>query len=178
MRVAALIVAAACSNACLVVSLQPAYDDESIVFEERLIGSWENVDDGTAATIDRGEWRSYKIVYTDRSARTTFQGNLTKIGDWLVLDLTQSRGLDAGPYLVPVHGIYRIRLTGDMLSASAPDYGWFTRAMAARKLGRLALALDSRRNITIAAPTSELRAWLSHAPDEAFTAAMIFTRRP
>jgi hypothetical protein len=177
MRIAALIVIAACSNACIVVALQPAYDDDSIVFEERLIGQWENPDDGTAATIDRAEWRSYKVTYTERSTTTTFRGNLTKIGDGLVLDLTQSRGVDAGPYLTPVHGIYRVEVSGDMLSASAPDYAWFTRSMASKKLGRLGAAFDGRRNITIVAPTSELRAWLAHAPDEAFAVPMKFLRK-
>ena len=177
MRIAALLIIAACSNACIVVALQPVYDDESIVFDERLVGQWENADDRTAATIDRAEWRSYRVVYTDRSTTTTFGGNLTRIGEGLVLDLTQARGVDAGPYLVPVHGIYRIQLTGDTFSASPPDYGWFARAIAMNKLGRLKAAFDGRRNVAVAASTSELRAWLARAPDEAFAVPMKFVRK-
>ncbi len=115
MRVMAVATAALLSSGCIVVSLQPAYDDESIAFEERLIGHWENAEDRTSVTIDRAEWRAYKIVYTERSTTLAFHGNLTRIGEALFLDLTQVRGIDEGPYLVPVHGIYRIELNGDTL---------------------------------------------------------------
>ena len=176
-RLTAVVLLASLSGGCLVISLQPAYDDESVVFEERLVGQWENVEDRTAAAIERAEWRSYRVVFTDRATTLTFQSNATRIGGALFLDLTQARGVDAGPYLVPTHGIYRVELAGDTLSAAALDYEWFTQAMALRKVGRLAAALDSRRNIAIGASTTELRAWLARAPDEAFGAAMTFTRK-
>ena len=175
-RLAAVVVAATLSSACVVVALQPVYDDESIVFEEGLIGQWENAEDRTSASIDRAEWRSYKIVYIDRSP-TTFHGNLTRLGASLFLDVTEARGVDSGPYLIPVHGVYRIELSGDTLCASALDYGWFMQEMELKKLGRLSVALDGRRNVALGASTTELREWLAHAPDEAFAAAMTFTRK-
>jgi hypothetical protein len=55
---AALLAAALSSNGCLVLALQPAYDDRSVVFDESLLGRWENKDDQTQLTIERGEWRS------------------------------------------------------------------------------------------------------------------------
>jgi len=177
MKTAAVALLACVSSACLVTSLQPVYDDDSIVFEEALVGQWENVEDRTSAAIDRGEWRSYKVTYVNRSTTTVLAGNLTRMGDALFLDVTESRGADPGPYLVPVHGIYKIELGDDSLSAAALDYGWFTQAMTLRKLGRLTAALDGRRNVAISASTSELRAWLAHAPDAAFAAPMTFSRK-
>jgi hypothetical protein len=127
-------------------------------------------------TIDRAEWRSYKIVYSDRSATITLYGNLTRIGTAWFFDVTQSRGSDPGPYLLPVHGIYRITVTDDTLTASALDYGWFVRAMNGRLLGTLAASFDDRRNVTIASATGQLRAWLETAPDDAFATAATYTR--
>jgi hypothetical protein len=176
-RVVAVVAAAALSGGCIVVSLQPVYSDDAIVFEETLIGQWENADDHTSATIERAEWRAYKVVYTDRSTTLPFHGNLTRIGDALFLDLTQVRGVDEGPYLVPVHGVYRVELEADKLCASALDYEWFTGAMTLKKLGPITAAFDSRRNVTLAAPTTHLREWLGHATDEAFGAPMTFTRK-
>ena len=89
----ALFFAALISPGCLVLSLQPAYDNESIVSDEALVGSWSNTDDQTEATIERGEWRSYRITYKDRFATRSFQGNLTKIGTATFLDLTELRGV-------------------------------------------------------------------------------------
>jgi len=177
-RVAALVVLASASSACLVTTLHPAYDDGSRIFDERLIGQWENGEDRTSATIERAEWRSYKVTYIDRSTTTTFHGNLTRVGEALFLDLTQSHGVDAGPYLLPVHGVYRIAFSGDALSVAGLDYVWFSRTLTAKKLARLAATLDGRRNVLLAATTGELRAWLAQAPDEAFAAAMTFSRSP
>lgn len=178
-----LLCTAAISSGCLVLALQPAYDAESVVFDEALVGQWENTDDGARAMIERGEWRSYKIAYTDRFATRTFQSNLTRIGTAAFLDLTEMRGADPGPFLVPVHGLFRIAVSGDTVTASPLDYAWFMRAMAQKTpgalgpLGMLSVAIDDRRNIVMTAPTSEIRRWLARAPDAAFGAPVTFTRQ-
>lgn len=169
-------IAAAASSGCLVLSLQPAYDAESVAFDEALLGTWTNVDDETQATIERGEWRSYRVAFKDRFSSRALQGNVTRIGDATWLDLTDQRGVDAGPYLVPVHAMIRLELHGDTLQASLLDYNWFARAMAQKSLGRLATAFDDRRNAIIASTTPELRRWLARVPDEALSASMTFTR--
>jgi len=174
----ALLAAAAASSGCLVLALQPAYDDASVVYDETLIGAWTNPEDESSATIERAVWRSYKITYTDRFATRTFNGNLTKIGTSNFLDLTDVRGTDAGPYLLPVHGVFRVTVAGGLLSAVPLDYGWFTRAIAQKPVGRLVAALDDRRNVVVASTTAELRRWLMQAPAEAFSAPITFKRTP
>lgn len=164
------------SCGCLVVSLQPAYDEGSVVFEDALVGAWENADDGLRATVERGEWRSYKITYADRSSTREFQGNTTRIGDATFLDLTEMRGIDPGPYLVPVHGVLHVVVDGDTLTAALLDYNWFIHAMTDKTIARLAPAVDDRRNAVVTAPTSELRRWLARAPEDAFSAPMKFRR--
>jgi len=173
----ALLLAATVSSGCLVLALQPAYDSESVVFDEALLGQWENPDDGAKAAIERGEWRSYKVTFTDRFSTRSFQGNLTKLGGTSFLDVTEMRGADPGPFLVPVHGIVRLTLARDTLTAALLDYDWLTRAMTARSLGRPAAAMDDRRNAVVTAPTSELRRWLLRAPADAFEAPSTFTRK-
>jgi hypothetical protein len=175
-RASALAAVLLLSSGCLVVSLQPAYDDTSIVFDEALVGKWTNVQDRTSAEIERSEWRSYKIIFTDRFTTLTLHGNLTAIGAASFLDVTQARGTDPGPYLVPVHGIYRIAVKNDTLTATALDYGWFTRAMSAHTLGNLTTALDDRRNVAIVSPTDLLRTWLANVSDDAFGAVATYTR--
>ena len=175
-RCGVVLAAAILSSGCLVVALQPAYDDTSIVFDDALVGKWTNVEDRTTAAIERAEWRSYKVVFTSGSTAFTFQGNLTAIGAATFLDLTQSRGTDPGPYLVPVHGIYRVALKDDTLIAAALDYGWYTRALNAHTLGGLTASFDDRRNVAITSSTEGLRAWLAKAPNEAFAAPATYTR--
>jgi hypothetical protein len=175
-RLAVMMAVAAASSGCFVVTLSPAYDDPSIVFDDALVGRWDNAEDRTSVVIDRAEWRSYKVTYTDRSTTYVFQGNLTTIGAEQFLDLTRSRGSDAGPLLMQVHAVYRVMRAADTLTAAAIDYGWVTRAMDEKRLGRLPAAMDDRRNAVIAARTEDLRAWLAKAPPDAFAAVMTFKR--
>jgi hypothetical protein len=164
------------SSGCLVLSLQPAYEAQSVIFDDALVGLWENRDDGAKAAVERGEWRSYKVTYTDRFATRAFQGNLTKIGAVTFLDLTEMRGADPGPYLVPVHGLFRVTVDGDTLTAAPIDYAWFTRAMAQKVVARLNPAMDDRRNAVMTATTGEVRRWLTRTPADAFGAPMLFKR--
>ena len=170
-------IAAVLSCGCLVVSLQPVYDDESIAFDAALVGRWENVEDRTSVTIERAEWRSYRLTYMDRSATHVLHGNLTAIDSSLYLDVTEPRGVEPGPFLVPVHGIYRISIAGDTLIARPLDYEWFSAALKAKSLGRLAAAMDERRDVALISHTDELRTWLARAPDDAFSVAVTYHRR-
>jgi len=155
------------SSACIVVSLQPVYDDSSVVFEQALVGNWVNAEEETSVTIERAEWRSYKVVYTDRFATRNFHGNLTKIGDATWLDLTEVRGEEGGPFLLPVHGFYRVSVAGDVLSASPLEYSWMMRAIDQKGPKGLNATVDGRRNVVIASSTADLRKWLAAAPAEA-----------
>ena len=175
---ACVLVAALASSGCLVLALQPAYDDASVVFDEALVGTWVNTEDETSVAIERAEWRSYKVAYTDRFATRTFHGNLTQIGAATYLDLTEPRGEDAGPFLLPVHGVFRVNVAGDTLSAAPLDYGWFTRGIERKTINRLIVSLDDRRNVVISSSTAELRRWLAGAPAEAIATATAYRRKP
>jgi hypothetical protein len=72
--------------------------------------------------------------------------------------------------------VYRVSRGADTLTAAALDYGWVTRAMNEKRLGRLSAAMDDRRNAVITARTEDLRVWLAKAPPDAFAAAVTFKR--
>jgi hypothetical protein len=176
-RVLGVSLLALAASGCLVVSLQPAYDPPSVVFDRALVGRWENAADQTSAVIEAAQWRAYKVAYTDRFTTLTFHANLTKAGASTFLDLTQVRGVDAGPYLVPVHGIVRVAVAGNTLTATPLDYNWFMQGAIASPIRGLATALDDRRNVVLSSPTADLRRWLPRAPAAAFGAPVTFTRK-
>ena len=66
---------------CLVLSLNPAYDDESLAWDGRLVGNWEDTDDRASLTIERGEWRSYKVHYVHPIETGDLTGYLTAVDD-------------------------------------------------------------------------------------------------
>jgi len=65
--------------------------------------------DGYKATIERGECILQGHIHRRFSTRS-FQGISRKLGGTSFLDVTEMRGTDPGPYLVPVHGIVRLTL--------------------------------------------------------------------
>lgn len=170
---------------CLVVSLNPAYDDQSIGFEPGLIGAWQDADDNCSLQIERGEWKSYRIHYVHPIESGDVTGYLTSVGDLNYLDLMPPGGVDRGSFVVPVHLPLQLVLDGDRLELAPLSYDWFTGRM--RRLGGspdravagLALARDQKENALIVSPTARLRDWLRRQAADApvFGAAAVFHRK-
>ncbi len=57
------IVLAALGSGCLVLSVNPGYDEATLGWDPRLVGTWTDADDKASLQIERGEWKSYRIHY-------------------------------------------------------------------------------------------------------------------
>ena len=93
----ALVVTAA-SSGCLVLSVNPGYDDTTIAWDPHLIGHWVDADDNATLQIDRGEWKSYRIHYVHPIETGDLTGYLTAIGNERYLDVMPARGEDRGSF--------------------------------------------------------------------------------
>ena len=165
---------------CLVLSLNPVYTDDSLIWDAELLGKWHDADDNVLVEIQRGEWRSYRIHYEHPIESGDLTGYLTTIGDERYLDVMPIRGADRGSFLVPVHAILRVRLQGDTLDVAPLSYDWFVdRVRAARDTSGLALTRDQNENVLILSPPAKLRTWLRGQPQDGamFGAAATFTRK-
>lgn len=159
--VPALALVLAVAPGCLVLSLNPSYDDDSIAWEPDLIGSWQDAEDNASLEIERGEWRSYNVHYVHPIEAGDLTGYLTAIGDERYLDLMPMRGEDRGSFLIPVHGILRLRLQGDTLELTPLAYDWFVdRLRDARGISGLRVSLDQKENALVVSPTARFRTWL------------------
>jgi hypothetical protein len=168
------------SSACLVVSTQPFYDAASIEFDEALVGRWESAEDRTLITVERGEWKSYKVMYPARSGPVVFTGHLTRVGDSRVIDLTPAHSVDPASLLIPAHVAVRLQLLGDTLTATGFDYDWFFKESEQGRLSKLHAVLDGRKNVVLTADTAGLRAWLAALPrgGDMFADEIRFVRKP
>ncbi|HET6317473.1 MAG TPA: hypothetical protein VFG86_13515 [Chloroflexota bacterium] len=178
LRVAWLLIAAALIQACLVVSLHPVYSAETIAFDAALVGNWVGDEESATVTFERAEWLSYHLVFTDSGKTTRLSGRLTRVGDLQLLDVSPLDGTDIPDLQIPVHGIYKIAIDGDTLSAAALNYDHFF-AMAKAGKTDAGLVLDARKNAVLTASTPDLRQWLqAHETDEGlFDAPMVFRRK-
>lgn len=164
---AAMFVAAACAlQGCLVLSLQPAYDDESIAWDPALVGDWRDADDVSTIHVEAAEWRSYKIHYEHPSEKGDLTAYLTIVGDDRYIDVTPVRGTDWGSFLLPAHGVLRIVLEGDTLTLTPLSYDALsTRLRSGRAAAPgLSAVMDQKQNVLITSPTPQLRAWLRTTP--------------
>lgn len=169
-----------CAPGCLVLSLHPAYDDDSIGWDPRLIGAWEDADETASMEIARGEWKSYRIKYVHPAETGELTGYLTLIGDDRYLDLMAVRGEDRGSFVVSVHAVLRVRLDGERLELTPLSYDWFSDELrASRPVQGLSVVIDQKENALILSPTARLRSWLRAQPPAGsmFGASTVFTRR-
>ena len=157
-----VMLAAALSGACWVGALHPAYNDRAIVFEEGLIGTWSDADSEISIRVERGEWRSYRIAFTDRTGTTRFTGHLTTIGTALVLNVRPEDGLERPAFLVVSNGIAQVIVGREDVRIRELSYDEIAKELKARTL-TLPAATDLKQNVLITADTQALRGWLAAA---------------
>ena len=176
-RLVALSLVLCSSPACLVGSLHPVYDDESIVFDEGLVGTWAIKESEITVVIGRGEWRSYHIAFTDRFGTTKFTGHLARVATARFLNVRPEDGLERPAFLTATNGVLQIEIEPTRVRVREPEYGIVLARLNAGKLG-LDGATDLKQNIIITAPTNALRAWLVKAleDEEIWADWKVFTR--
>jgi hypothetical protein len=165
---------------CLVISLHPAYDDETIAWDPALVGAWVDDDDRVTMNVERGEWRSYRIKYVHPIESATVTAYLTTLGHAHYLDAMPARGEDHGSLLVPVHALVRVQLDGDRLELTPLSYDWFDDRRRARQgVSGLSVVTDQKKNALIVSPTARLRTWLRAqvSTGPMFGASAVFTRK-
>ena len=156
----ALVVSAA-SSGCLVLSVNPGYDETTITWDPNLIGRWVDADDNATLQIDRGEWNSYRIHYIHPIETGDLTGYLTAIGNERYLDVMPARGEDRGSFLLPLHAMLHLRLDGDRLVLAPLSYEWFAEQLrAGRPIAGLNATLDQKENALRVSPVDRLRDWL------------------
>jgi hypothetical protein len=158
---------AACSG-CLVLSLEPAYDDDWLAWDPALLGAWHDADDNASLRIEAAEWRSYRLHYEHPSEKGDVTGVLTIVGDEHFLDVMPARGEDRGSFLLPAHTVLRVDLAADELVLTPLSYDWFADRLRAGRSpgGALAVVFDQKQNALIVSPTARLRTWLRSQPKE------------
>ncbi len=159
LRVAALACAALLSAGCLVTTLQPAFDEQSIVFEPALVGRWVREEAGVTVVIERGEWRSFHLTYTDRFGTYQYTAYLTTIGKGLYLVVRPEHGVEPQAFLLNTHGVLKLEIGPAEVRVAELDYDAAASRVERGSFG-IAAALDDRKNILVTADTKRLRAWI------------------
>lgn len=179
LRLHLVLLAGACASGCLVVSLQPFYDERSIEFDGALVGTYKNAEEKAEITIEKGAWNAYRFIYQEDTERTVLTGYRTLIGGRTYLDVYPESGESAPPFMVKAHGLLAVERTGTGLVLRVLSYDWFKTAVEKRQLTDLTFGTDSERQIVLTSETGALRAWVEkHAREEGvFADSATFVKR-
>jgi len=172
---AAVLVSGLLSSGCLVVGLHPFYEDDAIEFDETLIGEWEGVEEQSAIRMERGPWRSYRISYTSGEKTEVYEGFVTRLGGFRLLDLV---GCALPQGSTRVHWPLRVQVLGDVLTLAPLDFEWFSHEAEHGRPSAVRPASDDSGNVLLTAPTAAVRAWLAAHAAGHFDDPVRFTRRP
>jgi hypothetical protein len=163
---------------CLVVSLQPLYDEKTVEFDETLPGVWADTDGESTLTIERGAWNAYDLTYQEGKTVTKLLGHLTRVGGQMVLDATVASGIEKPMVTVQAHWPFRLDHRGDTFSVRALDYDWFKTHLSSRQLAPLAPVFDGEQDVVLTASTPALRDWIAqHATAEGAWADPVVYKR-
>jgi hypothetical protein len=180
-RLLLLAFVATCAPGCLVVALDRFYEEASIVFDERLLGTWKDTDDSLTVTIERSDWRAYRLHYVHTTETRVLSAYLFRVGDTHYLDLSPLRGEDPGLFLLPAHTILRVTIGAGEVTAAPLDFDWFSAAFSKQSLpADLRAARGERSQVVLAAERVVLVKWLAArtAKDPAFGDAVTFRKNP
>jgi hypothetical protein len=180
LRGVVLALALICAPGCLVVSVHPTQERESLVFDPALLGSWVDAEDNASLLIERGEWQSYRIRYELPIESGEVTGHRTTIDQARYQDMMPAKGEDHGAFLVPVHVTLRVDLQKDRLVLTGRSYDWFLEHLRKKGVPGLGVVLDDKENALIVSPTAAMRTWLGRQPVDGlmFGASATFTRKP
>jgi hypothetical protein len=149
-------------------------------WDPRLVGAWADLDDNASMEIARAEWKSYRIHYVHPIETGDVTAYLTSVGDERYLDVMPARGAERGSFLIPVHGLLRVRIDADRLEVTPLSYDWLAdRLRRNLPIAGLAVALDQKENALVVSPTARLRSWLRAQPADGpmFGAPAVFVRK-
>ena len=114
------------------LSLHPLYNEEDVIFNPSLVGSWGEENDGW--NFQKAKGNVYSVTFllklgdmgggSDRSDTLNLEGRLIQLGSYMFMDVT-SRESDIKDFLaVPVHVFLRLSLEGDSLGIAFMDDSW------------------------------------------------------
>ncbi len=149
---------------CIVRSVHSWVRDDSVTFEDDLVGGWTGADDkggAVAMTFVRGADNNYIVQYSDKDSHGIFEGRLAKFGTDYFMDFKPKeapQGVD-GMLLFPTHTVARLEISSSTLIVHALDYDEVKAAAKLDRLRDIKYAWEENE-LLITSSSSDLQAFL------------------
>jgi len=157
-------------TAC-VLSIEPVIPESAGIVDDRLLGTWKEVDGGDQVVISRTTSTAYSLTYTDSKGKVGwFDARLGRLGQHLLLDVrpaesNSARDVPEAGAMIRGHLAVAIDFTGDSarIATLQPDS---LRAALAQRTVRLSHRIGDDQLI-LTGTTDELRRELTRYLDRA-----------
>ncbi len=156
-------------SGCWIVSVHPLYTNDTLTYDERLVGIW-NAEDTTLVVLAAGD-RKYGVQYIDTKHprhTTLLEAQLVKLGDQLYLDVYPSPEVDAGDetHRIAVHSFWKVSLDGDKLILTPINSDWLDKQL--EKDAATIRTAPLQRATLLTASTAELQEFVRRYDKQAF----------
>lgn len=145
-------------QACI-PSLHPLYTEDTLVFEEAIVGTWSDGSDQRWEFL-KGTNKNYKFIYTNEGEATTYKVHLVKLGNSYFFDfLLDNKDLWADNYISPLiatHTFAKVTWSKDNLDIQFFDYEWLGKLFEQRKI-RLKHEVLEEGSTVLTASSEELQ---------------------
>lgn len=116
---------------CLVPSINPLYKTSDLVFDDNLVGTWVDPEEGESLwTFKKSGPLRYTLYITENDDISSFETHLLRIKDYYFIDIfpvePQNSNDFYNSHLIPTHTFYKVSLKNDRIYASELNYSWFT----------------------------------------------------
>lgn len=124
--------------AACIPSLHPLYTAQDVTYDEQLLGTWKDKEDGSPWVFSPGEEKSYKLVIHDKEKSSPFEAHLFQLNGQMFLDLyPDGDALDRAKLedfykasLIPGHLFFKVSLAKDELTLHALEHDWLKSLLA------------------------------------------------
>ncbi|MBI3663239.1 MAG: hypothetical protein HY234_09340 [Acidobacteria bacterium] len=149
---------------CIVRSVHSWVKEDSITFEEDLLGGWTGADEKgetVAMTFVRGADNNYIVQYSDKDSHGIFEGKLAKFGTDYYMDFRpkESAGGVDGMLLFPMHTVARLEIGPSQLTVCLLNYDAMKSAAKMDRLRDLKYTWEENE-LLITSSSSELQPFL------------------
>ena len=139
------------------VSLNPLVGDKDAVSEPAIAGTWQSTDGGGHLVIRATGPTEYEVVEPkdDPEGEESFRMRLIRINGEILADMSPEKTVG-----LPVHWIFRVRLTGDRLRLALFNSAWLRSEITGPGGPAHAVLEDDDGDVVLTGSTAELQSFV------------------
>ncbi|MBI2682107.1 MAG: hypothetical protein HYX26_02625 [Acidobacteriales bacterium] len=163
---------------CFVTSLQPLYDDATIVYDKALPGTWKANTEGEGTQKENAYMlitsrsdNRYQIAYVTDDGAALYEAVMVEMAKVRYLDVTVAKrsGKEDEVHLVATHSVWKIAVSDEVMELTPMSSSAVKKVLEEKPVG-IAGYLPDQDLVVLTSPTKDLQAFVRANLDELFPA--------